>query len=648
MHFTPRLAAAAALLAGLSLRTLAQERPNLMIVLDGSGSMWGQVDGRPKIGLAREALSSVLSEVSAGMEIGLMVYGHRVRGQCSDIEMLVPAILGAAGRLNPRGMTPLTESVMQAAQAMGFTELAATVVLLTDGIETCAGDPCALGRMLAQQGIDFRAHVVGFDLTDDEQRQVSCLAQETGGLFLAAEDAAGLQSALAQTLAVEPAPMPEPEPAAVPRRVDLLLRDVAGEPVLTGRPFRSVELHPADGGALEGRIDLALNAPTERTARVDLLPGQYTLRLVRETQGRQTIRIALPVEVPAGEGPRTVDLVIAARLVVNALVHQGLPMPPERGRIPRLTGQGWAEFAIHPVIDGAIDAAVDYGGINSQDVALAPGEYLIRGTLTQTVTRERLVSVAPGFTTTVDFDFGAAPVSVDLRDAQGFAVDRVRVEIFDLDAPEPFVSGRGRERTEIVPPFLPQGTWRVTAREDRGGAPLAEAFVTVTQGQPVSLSLAPGQPGDPSRISETATAQCHDTHAALGCVIQAVTPLDMVRHLGLNGRVAGAQMAPRFTGTWQTDGGWMARVQEGRRVWGGGSTVGATGARSGDRCLPMARRCAASGSTARATGAIWNFGWMICGWGSREAGVPPATGAPLPRTAGPAAAAAGWSPRRRL
>ena len=237
MHFIPRLAAAAALLASLSLPTLAQERPNLMIVLDGSGSMWGQVDGRPKIGLAREALSSVLSEVSAGMEIGLMVYGHRVRGQCSDIEMLVPmapaaqsvpAILGAAGRLNPRGMTPLTESVMQAAQAMGFTEQAATVVLLTDGIETCAGDPCALGRMLAQQGIDFRAHVVGFDLTDDEQRQVSCLAQETGGLFLAADAAAGLQSALAQTLAVEPAPMPEPEPAAVPRRVDLLLRDVAG------------------------------------------------------------------------------------------------------------------------------------------------------------------------------------------------------------------------------------------------------------------------------------------------------------------------------------------------------------------------------------------------------------------------------------
>ena len=188
----------------------AQEQPNLMIVFDGSGSMWGQIGGEAKIELARRALSQVLSEASPAMQIGMLAYGHRVRGQCSDIETMVPMgpasdtvprIIAAANGMNPRGMTPISDAVMTAAEGMGFTEQAATIVLVTDGIETCGGDPCALGRALAAQGVDFRAHVVGFDLSDAEQRQVSCLADETGGLFLAANDAGTLAAALA-TLAL--------------------------------------------------------------------------------------------------------------------------------------------------------------------------------------------------------------------------------------------------------------------------------------------------------------------------------------------------------------------------------------------------------------------------------------------------------------
>lgn len=578
MPALPRLALAAAL-ALAAPAALAQERPNLMIVFDGSGSMWGQVGGRAKIEMARQALSSVLSEVTPGMEIGMLAYGHRVRGQCSDIELMVPMgpaartvpqILNAANGMNPRGMTPLTDAVLIAAQRMGYTEQAATVVLLTDGIETCGGDPCALGRLLAAEGIDFRAHVVGFDLTDAEQQQVSCLAEETGGLFLAANNADELQAALARTLAVEPAPAPEPEPepVALPRRVDLILRDTEGGPVLTGRPFRSIEFQPLDEGAPPpGRLDLSAN-PGPRTGVIDLAPGRYRMLALRTTEGGNVIRISLPVEIPLGSGPHAVDLVIAARLQINAFLHDGQPMPAGSGRIARLTGQGWAEFAIHPVIDGAIDPAVDYGGINSRDVALPPGDYFIRGTLTQTFTRERLVSVAPGVTTTVDFDFGAASVFVDLRDPQGLPVERMRVEVYDLDAAEPFLSGRGRQEREIVPAYLPAGTWRITAREDRGGSPVSEAIVTVAAGEPVSIDLITGRSTPPMIMDEYATPLCIDTHAAHGCVVQAVTPRDIVDHLGLTGALASQQVAARYAGTWQTHGGMMALAQDGRRVWG--------------------------------------------------------------------------------
>ena len=218
----------------------AQEQPNLIIVLDGSGSMWGQVDGRPKIDLARDALSQVLSEATTDMQIGMIAYGHRVRGQCTDIEVMVPtgpagasvpAILGAAGRISPLGMTPLTDSVLQAAQHLRFSEQAATVVLLTDGVETCGGDPCALGRMLESQGIDFTAHVVGFDMTDADQRTVACLAHETGGLFLAANDADDLARALRETIIAAP----QPDPGPTLRPVSITLRDTVGGAPINGR-----------------------------------------------------------------------------------------------------------------------------------------------------------------------------------------------------------------------------------------------------------------------------------------------------------------------------------------------------------------------------------------------------------------------------
>ena len=66
------------------------------------------------------------------------------------------------------GKTPLTEAVRQAASTLKSTEAKATVILITDGIETCEADPCALGAELEASGVDFTAHVVGFGLTAEE------------------------------------------------------------------------------------------------------------------------------------------------------------------------------------------------------------------------------------------------------------------------------------------------------------------------------------------------------------------------------------------------------------------------------------------------------------------------------------------------
>ena len=181
-------AAGLATLFALTLPASALAEGQSIIVLDGSGSMWGQIEGRPTLDIAREALAGVLQGVDPAAELGLMAYGHREKGSCEDIEVIVPpgpgtaaAITEAAAAMKFLGKTPLTEAVRRAAVELRATEAKATVILITDGIETCDADPCALGRELEASGVDFTAHVVGYGLTAEEGRTVACLAENTGG-----------------------------------------------------------------------------------------------------------------------------------------------------------------------------------------------------------------------------------------------------------------------------------------------------------------------------------------------------------------------------------------------------------------------------------------------------------------------------------
>lgn len=206
-----RLLPALTLLSSLAVAFPALSAERTMIVLDASGSMWGQIDGKAKMEIARETLGGVLQSVPKETELGLMVYGHRDKGSCSDIELVVPAATGTgdaiakvANGINPKGKTPISDAVRQAAESLRYTEDKATVVLVTDGLETCQADPCAIASELEKSGVDFTAHVVGFGLTEEEGRQVACLAENTGGKYFQASDAGQLVSALTATVAEAP------------------------------------------------------------------------------------------------------------------------------------------------------------------------------------------------------------------------------------------------------------------------------------------------------------------------------------------------------------------------------------------------------------------------------------------------------------
>jgi len=266
---------------------MASAAERTIIVLDASGSMWGQIDGKTKIEIARETLGTVLQAVPAEQELGMIAYGHRQKGECSDIELVIPAAPGtgpaisqAANGLNPKGKTPLSASVKQAAEALRYTEDKATVILITDGLETCNADPCALGRELESTGVDFTAHVVGFGLSEEEGRQVACLAENTGGKYIQAKDASALGDALTETVvAVAPEPEPEPEPVVEPKPAVL---DVNLKAVVTlaegGEPFDGKgvrwDLYKLDAG---GKPEKKSQVDYSTVLQKSFDPGPYRL-----------------------------------------------------------------------------------------------------------------------------------------------------------------------------------------------------------------------------------------------------------------------------------------------------------------------------------------------------------------------------------
>ena len=159
-------------------RTSESSQPNIVFILDGSGSMWGKVEGQHKISIAKKVLTGLIKELPDDSNVVLMVYGHRDKSDCKDIEtIMTPDPLNKEfmtekiEAISPKGMTPITESVMQAFELVRSGREPATVILLTDGLETCGGDPCAAVKAARDSGAEFVVHVVGFDVAKEDGRR---------------------------------------------------------------------------------------------------------------------------------------------------------------------------------------------------------------------------------------------------------------------------------------------------------------------------------------------------------------------------------------------------------------------------------------------------------------------------------------------
>ncbi|MEA2013702.1 MAG: VWA domain-containing protein [Thermodesulfobacteriota bacterium] len=169
---------------------------NLIFILDASGSMWGQVEGVAKITIAKEVLTDLIQDLPDDTVAGLVAYGHRRKGDCNDVEELIAlkalnkkTMIAQVEKLNPKGKTPIIRSLRLTAERIKHLKKETTIILVSDGKETCDPDPCAQVKELKASEIKFTLHVIGFDVTKEEKQELECMAREGGGKYFTAANA---------------------------------------------------------------------------------------------------------------------------------------------------------------------------------------------------------------------------------------------------------------------------------------------------------------------------------------------------------------------------------------------------------------------------------------------------------------------------
>lgn len=261
-------------------QTDTRAKSNILFILDGSGSMWAQVDNTPKIAIAKEVMISLVQQLPDSVEAGLEVYGHRSKGDCNDIEIIAPigksdktTLMEQIQSIQPKGKTPVTGSLKLAAEQLKSAEEETTVVLISDGKETCEGDPCALVRELREQGIKVKVHVVGFDVNKDERDQLMCIAEAGGGKYFTAQNAGELTDALMEVrkavIAEVQANPKEPETPTKPAIITISRPAVGTIVIKNTRDF--VTILDQQTGEKKGTYN-PFGGP------VQVLPGTYQLQ----------------------------------------------------------------------------------------------------------------------------------------------------------------------------------------------------------------------------------------------------------------------------------------------------------------------------------------------------------------------------------
>ena len=211
MSFVPLFGAATAVAEPGKSEIEQKDVQKVHLVMDSSGSMAEPTGGgTTRIEAAKTALRSLIDNTPDSTHLGLRVYGNSNTAEgskesCTDSKLVVPIGLDNRDELRqqvdkykPAGWTPISYALEQAGNDIGAAGEGEqhTIVLVSDGEETCVPDPCPVADKLAAKGIDLTINVVGLNVSGKAREQLTCIADHGNGKYYDAENADELEDAI--------------------------------------------------------------------------------------------------------------------------------------------------------------------------------------------------------------------------------------------------------------------------------------------------------------------------------------------------------------------------------------------------------------------------------------------------------------------
>ncbi len=469
-----RTLALAGLLAALgAMAAPADEPAAVTIVIDGSSSMWNNIEGTrgSKINLAREAVRRALPKLAPQTRVGLAAFGHR-RGDCVDVELIRPPepldaqrFQEQMERVNPKGRGPLVHALREAAKPLAPLRGKRSLLLIHDDADNCQQQVCVVAEELRRARIT--AYVVGLGLKPDDATKMACLPQMTGGRLFNVQNLEQASAAVGEALrlAGNDATRPAPGPSAQPQAPSAPVAKGAAPPTppadappgLYLRAVLAAKGEPVDlplnwTVSPEGQPGAVLFAHRAPYPHVPLAPGRY---VVEARDGPVAVSETVAV---AAKGPTVVNLALnAGTLRVRVLAQK--------------TNAPFGD-AIITISDGGQGSDAKKAGPplavfkTGEGVALLPaGRYLVRVEL-GLARVERSVVVPAGSQGRIDIPLNAARLQLSAvgSDIAGTA-DALTFSIAedDPDAPKgrrEVARAAGRQAEFVLPP----GTYYVIAR----------------------------------------------------------------------------------------------------------------------------------------------------------------------------------------
>lgn len=195
----------------------SKEQYNVEIVLDASGSMANYMGSKTRMDLAKESIEKFASTLPKDVNLSLRVYGHEGSGSDEDKKMSCAAnelvyesqtyneseLSSALNSFEPAGWTPLAQSIKEAKEDLSKysgKEHKNVVYIVSDGIETCDGDPVAAAKELKDSGISPVVNVIGFDLASKDEQQLKDIAKAADGSYVNVNNQNQLNDELSKTV----------------------------------------------------------------------------------------------------------------------------------------------------------------------------------------------------------------------------------------------------------------------------------------------------------------------------------------------------------------------------------------------------------------------------------------------------------------